>query len=74
MVNAFGSTPLTDKEVKDILAFLYYADSKGEVQLSLIQTQFDLLIGIIVGINVALGIFFFMWQRVKKYSVNFFNN
>ncbi|HMN49924.1 MAG TPA: c-type cytochrome [Ignavibacteriaceae bacterium] len=74
MVNAFGSAQLTDQEVKDILAFLYYADSKGEVQLSPLQTQFDLLIGIIVGINIALGIFFFMWQRVKKYSVNFFNN
>lgn len=74
MVNAFGSTPLTDHEVKDILAFLYYADSKGEVQLSPLQTQFDLLIGIIIGINIALGIFFLMWQRVKKYSVNFFNN
>ncbi len=74
MVNAFGSAQLTDQEVKDILAFLYYADSKGEVQLSLIQTQFDLLIGIIIGINIALGIFFLMWQRVKKYSVNFLNN
>lgn len=74
MVNAFGSTPLTDQEAKDILAFLYYTDSKGEVQLSPLQTQFDLLIGIIIGINIALGIFFLMWQRVKKYSVNFFNN
>ncbi len=74
MVNAFGSAQLTDQEIKGILAFLYYADSKGEVQLSPLQTQFDLLIGIIVGINIALGIFFFMWQRVKKYSVNFFNN
>lgn len=74
MVNAFGSAQLTDQEIKDILAFLYYADSKGEVQLSPLQTQFDLLIGIIIGINIALGIFFFMWQRVKKYSVNFFNN
>lgn len=74
MVNAFGSTPLTDKEVKEILAFLYYTDSKGEVLLSPIQTQFDLLIGIIIGVNIVLGIFFLMWQRVKKYSVNFFNN
>ena len=74
MVDAFGSNPLTDQEAKDILAFLYYTDSKGEVKLSPIQTQFDLLIGIIIGINIALGIFFLMWQRVKKYSVNFFNN
>ncbi|MBK7381634.1 MAG: c-type cytochrome [Ignavibacteriales bacterium] len=74
MVNAFGSTPLTDKEAKDILAFLYYTDSKGEVNLSPIQTQSDLLIGIIIGVNIVLGIFFLMWQRVKKYSVNIFNN
>lgn len=74
MIDGFGLAPLTDQEVKALLAFLYNADSKGEVQLSPIQTQFDLLIGIIIGINIALGIFFFMWQRVKKYSVNQFNN
>jgi mono/diheme cytochrome c family protein len=74
MINGFGLAPLTDQDVKALLAFLYNADSKGEVQLSSLQTQFDLLIGIIVGINIALGIFFLMWQRVKKHSVNFFNN
>ncbi len=74
MIDGFGLAPLTDQEVKALLAFLYNANSKGEVQLSPLQTQFDLLIGIIVEINIALAIFFFMWQRVKKYSVNFFNN
>lgn len=74
MVNAYGTSPLTDSEVKDILAFLYYTDSKGEVQLSPIQYQYDLLIGVIIVINIALVIFFLMWQRVKKYSVNYLNN
>lgn len=74
MINGFGSAPLTDREVKELMAFLYKSDIKGDVQLSPLQTQFGLLIGIILGINIALAIFFLMWQRVKKYSVNFFNN
>ena len=74
MVDGFGSAPLTDPEIKAILAFLYNSDSKGEVQLSSLQTQFDLLIGVIVVMITLLAVFLFMWQRVKKYSVNFFNN
>ena len=74
MINAFDSAPLTDQEIKELLAFLYSTDKRGDVQLSPLQTQFDFLIGIIIGLNIALAVFFFMWQRVKKYSVNFFNN
>ena len=74
MVNGFGSSPLTNQEVKDLLAFLYHTDSQGESQTNPLQSQFTLLIGIIVGLNIALVVFLFMWQRVKKYSVNFFNN
>lgn len=70
MINGFGLTPLTDQEIKDLLAFLYYADGKGEAHLSPLQTQFDLMIGIILGLNIALVVFLLMWQRVKKYSVN----
>jgi len=74
MINAFGSTPLTDQEVKDLLAFLYSTDKRGEVQLSAFQTVYVLLIGVIIGLNVVLIVLIFTWQRVKKYSVNFFNN
>lgn len=74
MVNGFGLAPLTDQEVKDLLAFLYHTDSQGESQINPLQSQFTLLIGIILGLNIALVVFFFMWQRVKKYSVNFYNN
>jgi len=74
MINAFGSTPLTDQEVKDLLAFLYSTDKRGEVQLSAFQTEYVLLIGVIIGLNVVLIVLIFTWQRVKKYSVNFFNN
>ena len=73
MVNGFGLAPLSEQEVKDLLAFLYNSDSKGEAIISYIQSQFDLLIGIIVGLNISLIILLFMWRRVKKYSVNFFN-
>jgi cytochrome c2 len=74
MMNAFDSAPLTDQEIKELLAFLYSTDKRGDIQLSPLQTQFDFLIGIIIGLNIVLSVFFFMWQRVKKYSVNFFNN
>lgn len=70
MIDGFGKDPLTDQEIRGLLSFLYSTDKRGDVQLSALQTQFDLLIGMIVGVNIALGIFFFMWQRVKKYSVN----
>ncbi len=71
MINSFGSAPLTDQEIKDLLAFLYYSNGKGNLQATPLQTQFGLLIGIILGLNIALVVFLFMWQRVKKYSVNF---
>lgn len=74
MVNGFGLAPLTDQEVKDLLAFLYHTDSQGESQINPLQSQFTLLIGIILGLNIALVVLLFMWQRVKKYSVNFYNN
>jgi mono/diheme cytochrome c family protein len=74
MIDGFGKAPLTDQEIKELLSFLYSTDKRGDVQLSPLQTQFDLLIGIIVGINIAFVILFLLWQRVKKQSVNFFNN
>ena len=74
MIDGFGKEPLTDQEIKELLSFLYITDKRGDVQLGLLPTQFDLLIGIIVGINIAFAILFLSWQRVKKQSVNFFNN
>lgn len=74
MVNSFGSASLTDREIKDLLAFLYDSDQRGAVQSTPLISQFVLLIGIILGLNIALVVFLFIWQRVKKYSVNFYNN
>ena len=74
MIDGFGKEPLTDQEIKELLSFLYITDKRGDVQLGHLQTQFDLLIGIIVGINIAFAILFLLWQKVKKQSVNFFNN
>ena len=70
MIDAYGSAQLTDQEVKDLLAFLYSTDKRGEVQLSPLQTQFSLLIGIIVGLNIVFVIVLLIWRRAKKYSVN----
>ncbi len=74
MINSFGSATLTDQEIKDLLAFLYDSDQRGALQSSSLLSQFVLLIGIILGLNIALVVFLFMWHRVKKYSVNFYNN
>ena len=70
MINSFGNAPLTDQEVQDLLAFLSYTNSTGVIQSSVLQTHFILIVGSFVGLNFVLAIFFFMWQRVKKYSVN----
>ena len=74
MINSFGLATLTDQEIKDLLAFLYDSDQRGALQSSSLLSQFVLLIGIILGLNIALVVFLFMWHRVKKYSVNFYNN
>lgn len=71
MVNAFGSAPLTNEEINDLLSFFYYTNSKGTLQATPFQTQFDLLIGVIVGLIAMLNVFLIMWQRVKKHTVNF---
>ncbi len=71
MVNGFGLAPLSDQEVKDLLAFLYHTDSMGEAMINPLQSQSTLLIGIMIGLNISLIVLLFMWGRVKKYSVNF---
>ncbi|MFA3782476.1 cytochrome c [Melioribacteraceae bacterium 4301-Me] len=70
MIDGFGQKSLTDQEIKDLLAFLYNADLQGTAQLSPLQSQLDLLIGVVLILNIVLVIFLFAWQRVKKYSVN----
>jgi len=69
MIDGFGTKPLTDEEIRSILAYLYNADLQSVNQSSL-QSQFDLLIGTIIILNIFLAIFFILWERVKKYSVN----
>lgn len=70
MINSFGKAQLTDEEVKNLLAFLYDSDRIVLQQPTALQANFVLLIGVIVGINIAFVLLLFMWQRVKKYSVN----
>lgn len=72
MINSFGTAKLTDEEVQYLLAFLYDADRKGIPQPPVLQANFVLLIGVIVVLNLVLGVLLLMWQRVKKYSVKNF--
>ena len=70
MVNGFGSSPLTDEEVKSLLAFLYETNKKSALQFSSLQLQFTLLLGIVVGLNIVLIVLLIRWHSVKKYSTN----
>ncbi|MDZ7764423.1 MAG: cytochrome c [Melioribacteraceae bacterium] len=70
MTNSYTAKPLTDDEIKNLLAFLYDADNRG-VNQSLAGAYFiNLLILIIFGINLAFLLLLINWRRVKKNSVN----
>lgn len=70
MVNSFGSSPLTDEEVKNLLAFLYETNKRSASPFSPLLSQFTLLLGIVVGLNVVLIVLLIRWHSVKKYSTN----
>lgn len=70
MNSAYGLQQLTDQEIKDLLAFLYYADSKGAVQISGLIPASYLLIGLLLMINLTIGVLVIFWSRVKKSSFN----
>lgn len=70
MVNSFGSSQLTDEEIKDLLAFLYEANKISNVQVSALQSQFTLLLGVIVGLILSLIALLLRWYGVKKYTTN----
>lgn len=70
MISSFGEAPLTDQEAKDLLAFLYYTDSKGVLDTTVHQSNIVFLAGVFIGLNFVLAVFFFMWRRVKKHSIN----
>lgn len=71
MTDAFSLNRLTDQEIKDLLAFLYYVDKKGTMQIPIIERESTLLLGVVVISNISLVIFLLLWIRVKKRSVNF---
>ena len=71
MMDAFSLNKLTDQEIKDLLAFLYYVDKKGTMQIPIIERESSLLLGVVVISNISLVIFLLLWIRVKKRSVNF---
>ncbi len=69
MANAYTVKPLTDDEIKNLLAFLYDADNRGVNQSLAGAYDINLLIPIIFGINLVFLLLLFNWRRVKKYSV-----
>ncbi len=71
MMDAFSLNGLTDQEIKDLLAFLYYVDKKGTMQIPTIERESFLLLGVVVISNILLVIFLLLWIKVKKHSINF---
>jgi mono/diheme cytochrome c family protein len=74
MIDAFANAPLTDDEISALLAFFYYSNNAGMLQTSTLQNQSDLLVSLIIGLDIFIVFLLIMWKRVKKRSVNFFNN
>ncbi|MBL1213889.1 MAG: c-type cytochrome [Ignavibacteriae bacterium] len=72
MINSFGENPLTDKEVKDLLAFLYDADQWNQTKKYSGNNDIVLIFAVILGLNFVFVLFLFKWNRVKKNSVNSF--
>ncbi|MCZ7603184.1 MAG: cytochrome c [Melioribacteraceae bacterium] len=70
MTNSYSQKPLTDDEIKSLLAFLYDADKKGVNQSLAGAYDINLLILLIFGINLAFLLLLIYWRRVKKYSVH----
>ncbi len=73
MTKNFEDHPLTDKEVKDLLAFLYYTDNRTLYEIYSGKGDVTFLVLSVLGINIALLLLLINWKRVKKYSVNSYN-
>lgn len=72
MANSFADKPLTDQEVKDLLAFLYHSDDWNLYQNYSGSGDIIFLAVSIFGLNIVFLLFLLKWRRVKKYSVNSF--
>lgn len=70
MVNSFADKPLTDQEVKDLLAFLYYSDDWNLYQNFSGNGDIIFLAVSIFSLNIVFLFFLWKWRKVKKYSVN----
>lgn len=71
MADAFQVHKLTDQEIKDLLAFLYYTDKTGPILVPNTEKDSSLLLGTALVSNLILVVFLLLWIRVKKKSVNF---
>jgi cytochrome c2 len=72
MIDSFGNRPLTNQEVKSLLAFLYYSANGSRSQNYVASNNMFFIIIIIAGLNVVFVLLLFNWRRVKKYSVSNF--
>lgn len=72
MISSFSENPLTDQEVKDILAFLNSVDKWNRTNEYSVNNNIVFIFGAIIGVNILFALLLFMWNRVKKISVNSF--
>ncbi len=74
MAKSFGEHPLTDDEIKDLLAYLYKVDEWNLYQNYAGDGNIDFYVASVVGLNIVFFLFLLNWRKVKKNSVNLFNN
>ena len=72
MISSFSENPLTDQEVKDILAFLNNVDKWNRTKEYTGNNNIVLIFGAIIGLNIMFALLLFKWNQVKKISVNSF--
>lgn len=70
MITEFGTKPLTDQEVKDLLAFLYHSDNWNLTQNYTDSGDIYLMVFSLFGINAVFLLLIFKYRNVKKNSVN----
>lgn len=70
MANSYSQNSLTDQEIKDLLAFLYFTDSEGMYLTSAFDRDSYFLISSLIGINAVFLVLVIFWRRVKKRSTN----
>lgn len=70
MINNFAESPLTDEEIKYLMAYLYYSDNWNLTQNHTGSSDANFVLFTVLMLDIILLAMLLYWQRVKKLSVN----